>query len=110
MSSSFAIAGKGLGYDETVHLNRAPGCSVTVVDDGEVIFRSTGHLCGLNATETAEDYVDELAEITERNGACSLVDLAKYFGVSHVTVTRIVTRLKDEALLHTEKYSRIQFN
>ena len=36
------------------------------------------------------------------------MDLAKRFGVSHVTVTRIVTRLQDEGLLRTEKYRPIE--
>ena len=60
-----------------------------------------------HSTETAEDYVEAMAEIMERNGTCRVVDLAKHFGVSHVTVTRIVTRLQDEELLRTEKYRPI---
>ncbi len=61
-----------------------------------------------HSTETAEDYVEAIAEIMERNGTCRVVDLAKHFGVSHVTVTRIVTRLQDEGLSCTEKYRPIE--
>lgn len=61
-----------------------------------------------HSTETAEDYVEAMAEIMARNGTCRIVDLAKHFGVSHVTVTRIVSRLQGEGLLRTEKYRPIE--
>lgn len=57
-----------------------------------------------HATETAEDYVEAVADITETAGSCRVVDLARRFGVSHVTVIRTVTRLQDEGLLSTERY------
>lgn len=60
-----------------------------------------------HSTETAEDYVEAVAEIHAENGTCRVVDLAKYFGVSHVTVTRIVARLQDEGLVETESYRPI---
>lgn len=61
-----------------------------------------------HSTETAEDYVEAMASILEENGTCRVVDLAKQFGVSHVTVTRIVARLQDEGLVQTEAYRPIQ--
>ncbi len=61
-----------------------------------------------HSTETAEDYVEAMAEIIERSGTCRVVDLTKHFGVSHVTVTRIVARLQDEGLVVTEKYRAIK--
>ncbi len=57
-----------------------------------------------HSTETAEDYVEAIAEIVQEKSTCRIVDLARYFGVSHVTVTRIVARLQDEGLLETEAY------
>jgi DtxR family manganese transport transcriptional regulator len=36
-----------------------------------------------------------------------VVDLAAFFGVSHVTVTRIVRRLAEKGLLQTEPYRPI---
>ncbi len=55
-------------------------------------------------TETAEDYVEAVHDIMEANGECRVADLAKHFGVSHVTVSRIVRRLQNELLMETEPY------
>ena len=54
-----------------------------------------------HASETAEDYVEAVFEIIEDHGHCRVGDLAKRFGVSHVTVSRIVKRLTSEQLLET---------
>ena len=61
-----------------------------------------------HSTETAEDYVEAVAELIARNSQCRLVDLAEYFGVSHVTANRIVARLAKEGLLKTEPYKPIE--
>ncbi len=61
-----------------------------------------------HATETAEDYVEAVAEISEETGTCRVVDLAQRFDVSHVTVTRIVGRLKKAGFVDTEPYRPIQ--
>jgi len=60
-----------------------------------------------HSTETAEDYVEAVAEILEKKSVCRLVDLSSYFGVSHVTANRIVARLVKEKLLSTEPYQPI---
>lgn len=60
-----------------------------------------------HATETAEDYVEAVADILNHQDACRVTDLARRFGVSHVTVTRIVSRLQNENLLSTEPYRPI---
>lgn len=57
--------------------------------------------------ETAEDYVEAIAEISREKETCRVSDLAKYFGVSHVTVHRIITRLQGEGLVDTEPYRPI---
>ena len=57
-----------------------------------------------HATETAEDYVEAIADVVDENGSCRVVDLARRFGVSHVTVTRILARLHEEGLVRTERY------
>ncbi len=59
-------------------------------------------------TETAEDYVEAVAAICEERGRCRVVDLAKRFAVSHVTVTKTVTRLKEAALVTSEPYGPIE--
>jgi len=61
-----------------------------------------------HSTETAEDYVEAVAEIQEQQEVCRVVDLARRFDVSHVTVTRIVSRLKKEGFVETEPYRPIQ--
>lgn len=61
-----------------------------------------------HANETAEDYVEAVAAIRGERGVCRVVDLAKHFGVSHVTVSRIVSRLSDEGLVTTEAYRPIE--
>lgn len=60
-----------------------------------------------HAQETAEDYVEAVAEILSRDGVCRVNDLAKHFAVSHVTVSRIVQRLHHAELLKTEPYQPI---
>ena len=60
-----------------------------------------------HANETAEDYVEAVAEIIDVQGSCRGVDLARRFAVSHVTVNRIVARLQNEGLLATEPYRPI---
>ncbi len=61
-----------------------------------------------HASETAEDYVEAIAEITASGGTCRATDLARQFAVSHVTVKRIVDRLKREGLVETEPYRPIE--
>jgi len=62
---------------------------------------------GDHATETAEDYVEAIADILESQEACRVTDLAKRFAVSHVTVHRIIRRLQDEGLVVTKPYQPI---
>lgn len=57
-----------------------------------------------HATETAEDYVEAIAETHKSTGTCRVRDLALHFGVSHVTVSRIVSRLQAEGLVNTAPY------
>lgn len=61
-----------------------------------------------HATETAEDYVEAIADVLAENGVCRANDLARRFAVSHVTVHRIVVRLQNEGLLITEPYQPIR--
>ncbi|RMH14656.1 MAG: transcriptional regulator MntR [Planctomycetota bacterium] len=61
-----------------------------------------------HASETAEDYVEAIAEIVEAEGTCRVRDLSDRFGVSHVTVTRIVARLVRDGYAATEPYKPIE--
>jgi len=60
-----------------------------------------------HATELAEDYVEAIAQIIAREGQCRVRDLAEQFGVTHVTVTRAVSRLAEQGLVETEPYRPI---
>ncbi len=60
-----------------------------------------------HAQETAEDYVEAVFDTVQEKGECRVLDLARHFAVSHVTVSRIVGRLKQEGLLETAPYRPI---
>ena len=57
--------------------------------------------------ETAEDYVEAVAHLIEHGGEARVRDLSEMMGVSHVTVSRIVSRLCDEGYLETSPYQPI---
>lgn len=61
-----------------------------------------------HASETAEDYVEAVADILESAGTCRVIDLAEHFGVSHVTVVKTVKRLTKEGFLTTEPYQPVE--
>lgn len=61
-----------------------------------------------HATETAEDYCEAVADIMRETGECRVRDLAMQMGVSHVTVTRIISRLQEADLVETEHYRPIR--
>lgn len=61
-----------------------------------------------HSAETAEDYVEAIADTVADRGACRVTDLATRFGVSHVTVSRTVGRLVRDGLAVTTPYRPIQ--
>ncbi len=67
-------------------------------------FRSTR---AAHADETAEDYVEAVADIIADRGECRVRDLAPMMGVSHVTVVRTIERLSKQGLVETEPYRPI---
>ena len=54
--------------------------------------------------ETAEDYVELIADLIEVKGEARVVDLSTRFGVSHATVNKTIQRLKKEGLVNSEPY------
>lgn len=62
-------------------------------------FRSTR---AAHRDETAEDYVEAIAQLIAGRGEARVKHLAELMGVSHVTVTRIVARLQRDGLVLTE--------
>ncbi len=55
-------------------------------------------------TETAEDYVEMIADLIELQGEARVIDLAKYFGIAHATVSKIITRLNKEGYVVNRPY------
>ena len=60
-----------------------------------------------HASETAEDYVEAIAELTASAGEARAVDLSRRLGVSHVTVIRTVARLARDGYVSTRPYRSI---
>ncbi len=65
------------------------------------------HTRRAHARESAEDYAEAIAELTEIAGEARLVDLARRLGVSHVTATRTVARLQREGYVTARPYRAI---
>lgn len=59
------------------------------------------------ATETAQDYVEAIADLTDALGEARVVDLARRLGVTHVTVNRTLSRLKEAGYVNTRPYQAI---
>lgn len=60
-----------------------------------------------HAHETAEDYVEAIADLIEEAGEARVVDLAKRLGVTHVTVNRTVIRLQKAGYVTSQPYRAI---
>lgn len=60
-----------------------------------------------NRSETAQDYVEAIADLIESGGEARAVDVARQLGVSHVTVIQTVRRLQREGLVTTRPYRSI---
>ena len=60
-----------------------------------------------HARETAEDYVEAIADLSAAHGEARVVDLARRLGVSHVTVNRTVARLQRDGLVTSQPYRAI---
>jgi DtxR family manganese transport transcriptional regulator len=61
-----------------------------------------------HASEKAEDYVEAIAEQIAAGGQCRNADLARKFGVSHVTTLRIIDRLVAAGLVQTRPYGPLE--
>jgi DtxR family manganese transport transcriptional regulator len=60
-----------------------------------------------NSKELAEDYVELIADLIDEKGEARAVDLAQALGVSHVTVSKTIRRLKEVGLVHSQPYRSI---
>ena len=59
------------------------------------------------AAETAQDYVEAIADLTAAVGEARVVDLARRLGVTHVTVNRTLARLQQAGFVNTKPYRAI---
>lgn len=60
-----------------------------------------------HAHETAEDYVEAIADLIAETGEARVVDLAKRLGVTHVTVNRTIARLQKGGYVTAQPYRSI---
>jgi DtxR family transcriptional regulator, manganese transport regulator len=59
------------------------------------------------ALETAQDYVEAIADLSVSLGEARVVDLARRLGVTHVTVNRTLARLRQAGFVNTKPYRAI---
>ncbi len=59
------------------------------------------------AAETAQDYVEAIADLSASLGEARVVDLARRLGVTHVTVNRTLARLQSSGYVSTKPYRAI---
>ena len=60
-----------------------------------------------HAQETAQDYVELIAELIAARGVARVTDLAGRLGVTHVTVNRTLGRLQREGYVSVQPYRAI---
>lgn len=75
----------------------------TLVDPGQQA-RWFNRVREAHQAETAEDYVELIADLIEAQGEARVVDLANRFGVSHATVNKVIVRLNREGLVSNQPY------
>src|SRR5438034_9944600 len=60
-----------------------------------------------HSEETAQDYVEIIAELIATTGEARVIDLARRLGVTHVTVARTIQRLQRDGLVTSLPYRSI---
>lgn len=75
-----------------------------IPDDPELQAQRFGRVREAHQTETAEDYVELIADLIATQGEARVVDLSARFGVSHATVNKVIARLNREGLVSNRKY------
>jgi len=58
-------------------------------------------------TELIEDYVELIADLIDTKGEARAVEVARRLGVRQGTVGKMVARLRDQGLIHSEPYRAI---
>ena len=78
-----------------------------VVRPSALQAESLQHTRREHASETAEDYVEAIADLATSQGEARVVDLARRLGVTHVTVNRTLARLQREGYVSLRPYRAI---
>ena len=60
-----------------------------------------------HSEETAQDYVEMIAELIDTTGEARVIDLARRLGITHVTVSRTLQRLRRAGLITSLPYRSI---
>jgi DtxR family transcriptional regulator, manganese transport regulator len=60
-----------------------------------------------HSSETAQDYVELIANLIATTGEARAIDIARFLGVTHVTVGRTIQRLQRNGLVTTQPYRSI---
>jgi DtxR family manganese transport transcriptional regulator len=60
-----------------------------------------------HSQETAQDYVELIADLIDETGEARAVDLARRLGITHVTVGRTIQRLQRDGLVTAQPYRAI---
>jgi DtxR family manganese transport transcriptional regulator len=60
-----------------------------------------------HAQETAQDYVEMVAELIDTVGEARVIDLARRLGITHVTVSRTLQRLRRDGFVTFMPYRSI---
>jgi DtxR family manganese transport transcriptional regulator len=84
-------------------LRKSPAAARPAVLPAETFRRSRRD----RALETAQDYVEAIADLSVSLGEARVVDLARRLGVTHVTVNRTLGRLQKIGFVNTKPYRAI---
>jgi DtxR family manganese transport transcriptional regulator len=87
----------------TRHTRKLPAAARPAVPPAETFRRSRRD----RAAETAQDYVEAIADLSAALGEARVVDLARRLGVTHVTVNRTLARLQKIGFVNTKPYRAI---
>jgi len=85
---------------------KAAGCNSDVRPSSQQV-ENLRRLRRDRALETAQDYVEAIADLTATRGEARVVDLARRLGVTHVTVNRTLARLQRAGYVNTMPYRAI---
>jgi DtxR family manganese transport transcriptional regulator len=97
----------------TLHATRTRAAPLSQRGRNEQALPPHGQAEGFRQTraahrpETAEDYVELIAELIDQRGAARAVDIAARLGVAQATVAAMVARLQRDGLVDHQPYRSI---